>query len=234
MSYFDWQHLVKRLQFQPVIQDTIANTKALSITPVRDVGVVVHTFDIPSITITPYSISDAVSEIIQIVPLIVNQINYTASSALVLTDFKQYASNFEFSCVAVCVRFRVGGVVTRYRLLEPSAIKSFQFVQQIDVLWPGALPVFAPLYEGQVIQPNFVIEFWQVVSMPTEYFAAQLVSTTTPEMSFSTGIIHIPTDENDVGTTTTPAAIVNLVDLQSALPETVPTAVDANGPWLTN
>ena len=227
MSYFDWNHLIKPFSVQPVVQDTTENVKPLSLTPVQAVGTVLEQITVPSITLTPYVTNAGV---ITVVPLIIAQLNYSVGTSFAFTNWQKFVPLFANQICTVCVRFRVGNTVTRYVLFQsPLTSKLFQgFGYQYPGV-SGIPPVFAPLYTGQIIKPNFVLEFWQVITYNNAF-----LSLVTPSFSLTSGVIYIPQDEEDTGPILGPSGSAALADLETTLPENVPTAINSNGPWLTN
>ncbi len=76
---------------------------------------------------------------------VVLQYNYSADKSFVLSARPTKPSGVNFG---LCVRWRVGDEVFRYKLWRDDA-----FILSDDA---------APLYTGQVIKPNFVLEIWNL------------------------------------------------------------------------
>ncbi len=76
---------------------------------------------------------------------IYRQVNYSAGTPFYLTDIPDLETG---SNVGLCIRYRVGETVTRYKLNNPAG-----FVLNDEA---------APMYAGQVILGNFVIECWNL------------------------------------------------------------------------
>jgi hypothetical protein len=213
MSYFDWQHLMKPFRFEPVVQDTTENIKALSITPVNEIKLGVLNINFPAqINIPSYKGGG----FDPCVPLIIKQCCYSVGTNFSIINFKQIRA-FDISELFLCVRYRVGNTVTRYALQKTTSGLPND---------PFSAYTIAPAYTGQIIKGNFVLEVWQKIASSATY--------SMPPYVLQTGIIYFPTDITDVASTFNPLAFATLSDLQYSLPENTPTAVNANGPWLTN
>jgi hypothetical protein len=234
MSYYDWQHLTKPWTIIPVEQDTIENTKALSITPVDDISIKYHTIVIPQFT---FNIGNLMAN--HIVPSgnlspsqLIGQYNYTAAGIFSLDNTD---SIFDPQ-VAYCVRWRrtndptigvdpTGAEDTVYRYVLGN-IHDENFGMPMFPQW---LPF--PKYANQSISPNFVIEVWLKRVL---YSSASIDA---GGFNIQTGLIYFPTDYNDPPPMANPQQIVTLDTL--LLPpfgsgEHVPTTVDPSGPWLPN
>lgn len=211
MSYYDWPHFIKPLTWKPVQQDT-SFKKATQFAPVFDVRTTLIKIQVPSCTFTPYINP---SPFVAVIPLIVGQICFSAGSNLSILNFgaDTFQPVYPSGVITITIRYRVGNVVTRYKLYESTTLKR--------------TIVFCPWYTGQLILSNFVIEIWQI-DRPTH------LSIVTNPFVLNTGIIYIPTNDEDAGPTIGPSAIIDYPALTDALPETLPITPAANGPWLTN
>lgn len=97
---------------------------------------------------------------------IATQFNYAASQQFVLRNRPAKPAGVNY---CLCVSYRVGNTVYRWKL------------------WENAGEVLnVPLYGGQVIQPNFVLEVWTVLNVTIVTNAAAL--------RLFSGVVIIPTD----------------------------------------
>ena len=225
MSYYDWEHLSKPFRFQPVIQDTTENTKALSITPVDFIKTGSVFLKLPAAQFTPYKTTPAFGALIT--PLIVGQYNFSVGSVITLTDTNNATLNdaLTFYLSVLVVRFRVGTEVKRYRISN-NLLFNLPPLGQSAMVGTHSLPF--PIYTSQPISGNFVIEVWQVASVPVGYLCGSVV-----DVYLKTGKIYFPTSYEDTGYFLTPSQIVDLPQLQTALPATDDN-YDVAGPWLDN
>lgn len=83
------------------------------------------------------------------------QFNYTAPQPFSLLDWNSVINQAAYSTIGLffAIRYRVGNVATRYRLTGNLPIVAFPNRG-------GVCVTPAPLYAGQLIQPQFVIEAW--------------------------------------------------------------------------
>lgn len=123
----------------------------------------------------------------------------------------------------MCIRFRVGNTVTRYRL------RPINLGEIVDGLTEPAatLSVQAPFYAGQLIQPNFVIEWWR-----SSLGGLAIRSST---YNVKTNILQIPASSDEVSTNAlTVQTGVTRDELVVAFPEALPTTYGQVSNWLTN
>ena len=226
MSYYDWQHLTKPLQFEPVEQDTTVNTKALSHIPVEDVHTGFIQIKVPqsSFTITDDMIAGAVVGGSQILPYIVGQFNYTVGQNFVILN-QDAAYQMPGGNYALCVRYRVGSVSYRYILGDPMNFTN-GFLERPSMR--SLLPF--PRYAGQVLKSNFVIEVWLI--RPASIAGVNEIIHN--NYYLNTGVLYVPTSLEDSSRIVEPSQILDRTDLVTPLPETVPTIVNDSGPWLSN
>lgn len=232
MSYYDWQHLTKPWTITPVEQDTVENTKPLSITPVDDVTPKFITLLIPEFS---FNVANLLFGNVVMVgnlqpPQMIGQFNYSVANPFSLNGTDQIYDEQ----LAYCVRWRYGGYP------DGSYDKTYRYLlgdrwEQYEQ-YPQRLPF--PLYKGQAVQPNFVIEVWlkRIITIENDLIdSGQII--------LPSGILYYPTDADMPTPQVTPAQIVQLADLttpvsvvppQAATQENVPTAVNPAGPWLTN
>jgi hypothetical protein len=235
MSYYDWQHLIKPLQFSPVVQDTVENLKPLTITPVDDISVRFVTLQIPAndFSIATLFAKPYTTQFLAPAQLI-GQYNYSVASAFTLVGIDALNLGGNFLDTIFCVRYRTGpvngdgGTVKRYRLSDfPPNRLDFVTGKPYNYLW---FPF--PKYTGQVIQPNFVIEVWLLA-----YDGSETIISIQQDTFVKSGLLYIPTDYDDPTPTVEPTQILALTDLTTTLPENLNpngTPVNAGGPWLTN
>jgi hypothetical protein len=228
MSYFDWDRLVKPLKFQPVDIDTTCNPKATEVIPVDYVKTGFVQLKIPAFDYTPIYNGSGPLDPPHVpvgsprVPLIVAQFNYSVPVPITIINPRSIGLSYNNSMsgpfIVLAIRFRVGNVVTRY-LLD----KTLSFVDGGSQSENG---FNFPVYTNETILGNFVIELWQTAT------AGQL--SLLSDIMLQTGIIFFPNDWEDTANVIAPVQYVPLNLLETSLPETVPTAVDPAGPWLTN
>lgn len=225
MSYFDWEHLTKPFKFAPVVQDTIENTKALTIIGAVDyVKTNVVYLNVPSITLVPiWTQTIPPLNPPPTIPLIIAQYNYSVSSPLTFTNV--LSSMFDpigtlDNHIALCVRYRIGTNVVRFLLRKTLG----DFASGVST----RSYFTCPDYTNQLILNNFVIEFWQTAFLTTGQ------TLTTSQLLLETGQIYFPSSYEDTANIIQPIQPCTLTQLETALPETVPTVQDNAGPWLTN
>ncbi len=222
MSYYDWEHIVKPLQFGPVTQDTTVNTKPLTVTPVDSIKTGLVSLRIPATTFewaydNTYGVNPPQ-------PLIIGQFNYTVATPITFLNVtgKEFDFNNEFAgfyAVAFAVRYRVAGVVTRYlfaKMIEGQATRRSLFP--------------FPSYTNQRILGNFTIEVWQ----SEKGFGAMIPPLLSHDIYLQTGQIFFPSSYESVSSVIEPVNYATYTELSTALPENLPTVVNAKGPWLTN
>ncbi len=83
------------------------------------------------------------------------QYNYVATGNFTMDELPDLSQLTDQGWV-VCIRYRVGGVVTRYKLNE---------VTTSDALMDS---VYFPLYNGEVILKNFTVEIWMATAETTD------------------------------------------------------------------
>ena len=93
---------------------------------------------------------------------LVRQYNYNASAKFVIVDPPSRPDSPTF---LLCVRWRSGETVTRYKLW--------------DDLGQALGLIGAPVYDGQVIPKNFVLEIWTIKDQTAPELASPLTITTT-------------------------------------------------------
>lgn len=107
--------------------------------------------------------------------VIVAQFNFSASKNFVLEDLPEAPADANF---CLCIRYRVGDEVYRYKLWE-----------NVDEV------LNVPLYNGEVIKKNFVLEVWTVKEVNA---AANNI-----EIKLRSSILELQsTDENDADNST--------------------------------
>jgi hypothetical protein len=105
------------------------------------------------------------------------------------------------------VRYRVGEVATRFKL------------------WSTTELLYVPLYAGEVIKSNFVIEIWTLPDAAVASNASSLV--------ILSSHLYSPSSIYDVGNKIV-ANGTEIADLFRAVPETLPTNYGTDVPFLTN
>ena len=202
----DWDDVIKPFGRIPVEKDTTHNTKPLHLEPARAIGLVGKQITVPAITLADAGNFQ--------VPYITYQYNYTMPNDFRVINFVSLRlQTFNLHFCTVCIRYRVGTTVYRYILLSTESSL-------------GRVP--APLYNGQLIKANFVIEVWQLL----EDVPYGIVNA----LTLMTSLIRIPTGQDDyLPDNFSNTEIVTLPQLQaSILPEALPTTYDESGSWLTN
>ncbi len=104
---------------------------------------------------------------------VVTQFNFTASKNFVLKNRPTPPSGVNY---CLCIRYRVGSVVYRWKL--------WQDVGEV---------LNVPLYNGEVIKKNFVLEVWNVLNSTTVSNAAAL--------NIITSVISVPTNFRNLAAT---------------------------------
>lgn len=144
------------------------------------------------------------------------QYNYTAPRSFKFLKYKlDAAAPKTFRTPVVSVRYRVGTTVTRYKFPE------FQY---IDDYYDNINCAF---YSGQLIQPNFCIEFWTGYtdnSFPLAFNKRRL----------TTNLLKVPSSVDEKEILIETVEIVPRLTLQKLMPETLPVVYGASSSWLTN
>jgi len=187
MSYYDWEHLTKPFSITPVVQDTVENTKPLSLQPVDYVKQNVVYVELPATVFSTYAA--------QPVPLVIAQFNFSLGGTLSLVNILDNAfdaANGAFTNCCLAIRWRVGTVVHRYLLAKTIPPSMFRW----------SIPY--PSYTGQLFGGNFVIEVWS---------AGTGVASLNKNLFLNIGRIYNPVTYEDVGNILQPSVIVPLSDL---------------------
>lgn len=207
----NWQDITRRLDINKAsVTDTCNHKERSKGRAIRKIGT---EFTIPQVLVEYYNNG------IHAAGALVHQINFTAPSAFrILSMTKSWPQIFGLatSPMTVCIRYRIGGTVYRYK---------------IDTTYDG-VPydvVQAPAYTNQRIEANFCIEFWsaQIQPGPISYgqsFAATVTINT----------LSIPDSSDDTGNTLDSVNTQTRADLDVAFPDTLPTVYGDNSCWLTN
>lgn len=203
----EFSDIVKQFSITPVVQDTTTNTKPLSTTPVRAVGLINQQVIVPPIDFSTIFIPQSAS--------IWYQYNYTAPFDFRVINFGQLRAQVPNNIIKaiICIRYRIGTTVYRY-LLTGSSLNT--------AIVPSLL------YSGQLIKRNFVIEVWRLFGgPPCGIFNA---------LTLTTSIIRNPISEDDsLPDQVYALQSVNHDTLVAPInPEALPTIYDAAGSWLTN
>lgn len=161
---------------------------------------------------------------------IIYQFNFSAPSKFTIFNYldvvrqlpKSYINNAGFF---VCIRYRVGNVVTRY-LLNPftPVVDGFQ-----NNLW-------YPVYKGQVILPQFSLEVWNVNNFLGFLLTPTLLNTLTFITSIKTANFSSSGVQSDVMLSPVSSAIgdIDVNPLSFPLPMSNPQPVNPIGPFNNN
>jgi len=160
-----------------------------SIIPAVAVGKINHYIGIPVFTYNGI-IWKGASEIVV-------QYNYTTTKNFILRSLPVKPTNVNY---VPCIRFRVGGMVYRYKLWG-------------DI---GEIMPTVSLYNGEVIKRNCVIEIWNI--------EGSLVVSNAAEFKITTSIRSIPADYSAIANKedTDASAAVQPLSLVNAMPTTPP------------
>lgn len=139
--------------------DTITNW--LKFTPAGQIGYRRAYIDLPAFSYTGLAVA-AVS-------VVVAQYNFSATQNFILLNRPAKPAGVNYG---LCIRYRVGDVVYRYKLWQDTG-----FILNDDV---------APLYSQQLIKKNFVLEIWSYATTTT---ATQITS-----IRMISSVRSIPTD----------------------------------------
>ena len=150
---------------------------------------------------------------------IVIQYNYTALQPFSLLDYNSVANvaAFKASSALYTIRHRVNDVVTRYTLFDQNNLGN------------GEFDVNFPIYNGQIIKPQFVIEAWVPFSIRHRgIFTANPITLNTSMLSVPSPYVEtvILGPATLTGTPTT--------NLFIPFPAPLPIPFDASGPWNSN
>lgn len=200
----DFSSVTKYLQLTPATVDSERNTKPLTITKTRAIGLLEKQTTLVAHEETGES---------HTAPSIRFQYNIDAGANCRISNFKQlrnYAIPRYQLRSFLCVRYRVGSDVIRYHLDSGNAVR---------------YPLSAPLYEGEVLPRYFVIEVWS-------YFGTTWGLP--EDINLNLALLEVPTSPNDIDyeTSTVPELVAS--ELLITMPAALPIAVDAAGPYESN
>ena len=141
----NWQDITRRLDINKASVTDTCNPKA------RAKGRAIK--KIPYIFTVPATSFDMSTTNLKQKGLLLAQYNYTAPAAFkVLHANSPTGGDFVLNPPAICIRYRVGTTVYRYRLpYNNSAVEAV-------LLSSGR--VQCPVYVNQLIKANFTVEFW--------------------------------------------------------------------------
>jgi hypothetical protein len=208
-----WQNITRRLDINKVSRDTTCDkTRGHG----RTIKKIPWAFAIPAAQIDATAAGAAQGG------CLLRQLNYTAPRAFRILSFTPALVTQDIVNLAiVCVRYRVGTTVTRYRLRLSGDSAAEQF---LDIA--SGLPVPAPDYSGERIQPNFCIEFWS--AFESDNIVDMLASTVT------TNLLELPADADELARPFEYVQQLERTDLELPMPETLPVDYGASSTWLTN
>lgn len=205
-----FERVVKYLDLRKASKDTTQNTKPLTLYRGRcikklNIAFVVPAFNAPN---PGYA-------------TLFRQYNYTATKDFYVFDV--YGYNPTILVYAMCIKYRVGNTVYRYRL--PVTNNSVS-IALYEPLLAGA--VQAPMYNNEVIKANFCIEFW------SSAFPAAIVALA--PYYIKTNLIRNPVSASEVSDVIgwSVAETMARADLDVAFPEDLPTPYASGSAWLTN
>lgn len=149
------------------------------------------------------------------------QFNYSMPFDFYITEFTpQFSPEGLVVLPIVCIRYRIGTQVFRYRLHYNDKIRP-----TLDSGLDKIPYVNAPVYNGELIKKNFVIELWSVLTFYTQ---------AGPTL-FQTSVARLPSDANEIEPITGATGVgYARSELVVALPEAIPTIYPSYGPWLDN
>jgi hypothetical protein len=122
---------------------------------------------------------------------------------LLNVDLFKAFQKFMVSGGCICIKFRVGATVYRYKLLDHDDSKDWSYF---------------PLYTNQLIRKNFVIEFWGDAQLVNEYLPRGINQNITLQLS----TMYDPSTVEEDPSQTTINSLQTLNDLSVALPENQP------------
>lgn len=210
----NWQDITRRLDITPATQTDACNHKTRA--RGRAITKVPYSFIIPAA-----NIDTSLTGIAQRGAL-VRQLNYTAPSNFKMLSWTSSLATTDISNLAiVCIRYREGGTVYRYRM---HTTNETYYDDILDVA--TGVPVPAPLYTNQRIKANFCIEFW------SSFGFGETIDMR--EFTVLTNLLLLPANANTTGTTFEKLEQLERADLALAMPETLPVTYGASSSWLTN
>jgi len=206
-------NITRRLDITPATVDTTYDkTRSIS----RAIKKLAYTFVVPATY-------EELAAPIAVEGCLVQQFNFTAPNYFRLMQHNiNLTLPISLHLPLVTVKFRVGTVVTRYILrdtLNGSAVYNNRKVQ-------------APLYNQEVIAPNFVIEFWSQKNNYTPSIFGSKINTA--DSTFTTNLLEIPTSVDELSSPIELSSRLSRAELAVALPEALPTVYPATNNWLNN
>jgi len=211
----DFQQVTKYLDISKTSRDLTVNTKPLSISKARRIQKI------------PYTIV-LVANVVSATPQprfpahIVFQYNVTVTLPVRIANYgilRTSPASFLIGNTHMCVKWRVGETVTRYRLTEANITSSQELAQLDGVPW----------YAGEEIPENFVIEIWRRAFNPTNPF---IVIGLLQDFVIETDRYVLPADAEEL--TSVLATVEATEDIFSTMPEDIPTVYGENSAWITN
>lgn len=157
---------------------------------------------------------------------LLQQVNFTMPAAFSILKVEQ-GSEIVARPAVMCIRYREGSTVYRYRLpsyADPST----------NALADAALPftesVQAPVYAGQIIKPNFCVEYWGF------YTGSGVLNSRCASWRYTTSLIVNPTTPDQVSPIiyTTGTVVDRSALVVTLAPEPIPTTYNTAEQWLTN
>lgn len=207
----DFLEISNRLDIRKSERDT-TNDKSLQKS--RPIQKVPYSFVIPRVQIdlTSFGVAQGGA--------LVHQFNITAPRAFrILLNSARLNEADILTYALICVRYRVGTTVYRYRLkLSGDSI--------LEGLLDNFSGVQAPAYYNQHIGANFCIEFWTLNAGQTNIDVGP--------WTVMTGLLRNPLNVDDIGSEIAIVTEMARDDLSQPLPDVLPTPYGDDSCFLTN
>jgi len=209
----NWQDITRRLDLNPASVTASCQNKERG--KGRAIRKVNYEFIIPGVNINLGAIG------VYSYGALFHQFNYTAPRNFRILSWTpgQATSNL-VNLAVVCVRYRIGTTVHRYRLTVTNDTATEALLDNFFAV------VQAPRYNGELIRANFSVELWS-------YFAGGQ-PVILQDMIVTTGLLALPSSSDTVKESIELQQTMNRAALALPMPENLPVTYDVGSQWLTN
>lgn len=203
MPVQNFENITRRLDINPASVDSTYNkTRAKG----RIIGKVPYTFTVPEFSTTTTAHTGGK------IGCLMAQYNYTFPRSFKILKTSVVYADYSNLFPTVAIKYRIGTTVYRYYLPWSNPMV--------------ALPI--DQYNGELIQPNFCLEYWCRLSsgFGSNYFVQEVLVTT--------NLLANPTSPDELYVNTAPTESLLRATLAQAMPETLPVTYVSGSSWLTN
>jgi len=200
-----FEDITRRLDLNPATRDTTYDKARAFGRAIKKINV---GFTVPATTATNLG------------GCLLAQVNYTMTNPFkILRVVPKWTITNLTTLAWVAIRYRVAGVVYRYKIpytLQSSVLGLLRAASGLQCEW----------YNGEVIQPNFCVEYWGLLA-----FGAFSLG----EFDIVTSRLRLPTSPDEENYSIDIAGtVLTRANLEQPMPETMPVVYGAASQWLTN